>query len=147
MANGQHLLIPDFEVEAYWTSLSIADADADEVIEQYHQHGTSEQYHSEIKTDMDLERLPSAKFATNQLVLHCALLAYNCLRMIGQIANQSTQFPRRKMAQRRRLKTVIQNLIYLAARLVRHARRLKLAFAKWSPWFDTFEFVYARLLC
>ncbi|MCP4425938.1 MAG: IS1380 family transposase [Chloroflexi bacterium] len=143
-AKGQHLLLPEIEVETYWTSL---DHDPDIIIEQYHQHGTSEQYHSEIKTDMDLERFPSGKLATNQLVLHCALIAYNCLRLIGQTANMSSGIPLRKPAQRRRLKTVIQNLIYLAARLVRHARRYKLAFARWSPWFRSFAFVYRRLQC
>jgi len=141
---GQRLLLPDIEVETYWTSL---DHKPDMIIEQYHQHGTSEQYHSEIKTDMDLERFPSGKFATNQLVLHCVLLAYNCLRLLGQTANASSGMPLRKTAQRRRLKTVIQNLIYLAARLVRHARRYKLAFAKWSPWFRSFAFVYRKLQC
>jgi hypothetical protein len=143
-AKGQHLLLPEIEVETYWTSL---DHDPDIIIEQYHQHGTSEQYHSEIKTDMDLERFPSGKLATNQLVLHCALIAYNCLRLIGQTANTSSGIPLRKPAQRRRLKTVIQNLIYLAARLVRHARRYKLAFARWSPWFHSFALVYRRLQC
>ncbi len=143
-AKGQHLLLPDIEVETYWTSLAHK---PDSIIEQYHQHGTSEQYHSEIKTDMDLERFPSSKFATNQLILHCALIAYNCLRLIGQTANGSSSIPLRKTARRRRLKTVIQNLIYLAARLVRHARRYKLAFGRWSPWFRSFTFVYRRLQC
>jgi len=143
-AQGQRLLLPEIEVETYWTSL---DHKPDIIIEQYHQHGTAEQYHSEIKTDMDLERFPSGKLATNQLVLHCALIAYNCLRLIGQTANTSSGMPLRKPAQRRRLKTVIQNLIYLAARLVRHARRYKLAFARWSPWFRSFSFVYRRLQC
>ncbi len=83
----------------------------------------------------------------NTLVLHCALIAYNCLRLIGQTANESSGMPLRKTARRRRLKTVIQNLIYLAARLVRHARRYKLAFGRWSPWFCSFTFVYRRLQC
>lgn len=143
-AKGQHLLLPEIEVETYWTSLT---HEPDVIIEQYHLHGTSEQYHSEIKTDMGLERFPSGKFATNQLVLHCALLAYNCLRLIGQTANAFSGIPLRKSAKRRRLKTVIQNLIYLAARLVRHARRYKLAFARWSPWFGSFTFVYKKLQC
>ena len=33
---------------------------------------------------MDMERLPSGKFETNELVLELAILAYNILRMIGQ---------------------------------------------------------------
>ena len=58
------------------------------MIELYHQHGTSEQFHSEIKSDMDLERLPSGKFATNALVLSLGQVAYNILRLCGQTSLQ-----------------------------------------------------------
>src|SRR5208337_3734266 len=50
------------------------------------QHGTSEQFHSELKSDLDLERLPSGKFATNALMLSLGLVAYNLLRLCGQTA-------------------------------------------------------------
>ena len=67
-ANGQQtLLVPRLEVDTYW--ISLLDAEAARVIELYHAHGTSEQFHSELKTDLDLERLPSGKFQTNELVL------------------------------------------------------------------------------
>ena len=56
----------------------------DALIALYQRRGTSEQYHSEFKTDLDLERLPSGKFDTNALVLALAALAYNILRYIGQ---------------------------------------------------------------
>ncbi len=36
--------------------------------------GRSEQYHSELKSDMDIKRLPSGKFQTNQLVLELAMI-------------------------------------------------------------------------
>jgi hypothetical protein len=62
-ADGQKLLIPDIEVNTWWTSLRLS---AKEVIALYHAHGTSEQYHSEIKTDLDMERLPSGKFANQR---------------------------------------------------------------------------------
>jgi len=141
-ADGQHLLIPEIEVDTYWTSLNDP---VEMVIEQYHQHGTSEQYHSEYKGEIDLERLPSGKFKTNQLVLHCALVAYNTLRLVGQIANECEALPLRKSAGRRRIRTVIQNLMYLAARVVHHARRFKLAFGRYCPWFPVFRQVYLRL--
>jgi hypothetical protein len=144
-AKGQHLLIPDIEVDTYWVSLP--DDPVETVIEQYHDHATSEQYHAEFKGEIDLERLPSGKFKTNQLVLHCALVAYNNLRLIGQLANEGDAIPLRKPAHRRRLKTVIQNLMYLAARVVRHARRFKLSFGRYSPWFPVFRQVYFRLIC
>ena len=117
----------------------------EEIIDQYHHHGTSEQFHSEQKSDMGLERFPSGHFATNHLILIMALVVYNFLRIIGQTANRSVQMPMRKSATRRRLRTVIQNLIYIASRLVRHARRFKLRFGAHSPWFHTFEYVYQQL--
>lgn len=141
-AEGQRLLLPEVEVDTYWASLLDP---VGVIIDQYHRHGTSEQYHSEFKSDMDLERLPSGKFKTNQLILHCGLFAYNQLRLIGQVANDGNDLPLRKPASRRRIKTVIQNLIYLAARIVRHARRYKLSFGAWSPWFPAFERVYHHL--
>jgi hypothetical protein len=84
-ADGQKLLVPQIEAATYWTSLKLP---AERIIELYHQHGLSEQYHSEIKSDMDLERLPSGKFATNALVLSLELVAYNVLRLCGQNALQ-----------------------------------------------------------
>ena len=44
---------------------------AQQIIDLYADHGTHEQFHSEIETDMDLGRLPSGKIDTNYLV--CAL--------------------------------------------------------------------------
>lgn len=78
---GQILLTPDIELNTWWTNLGWSD---DDIIASYHAHGECEQYHSEIKTDMDVERLPSGKFSTNELVLELTIIAYNLLRMIGQ---------------------------------------------------------------
>ena len=141
-AKGQILLVPDLEVDTYWTSLP----DAPEVIiKQYQNHGTSEQFHSEIKSELDLERLPSGKFETNNLVLHLGLAAYNILRFIGQESLKVADSPLRKKVQRRRIRTVIQNLITLASRLVYHARRYKLSFGRYCPWFLTFRRIYVSL--
>jgi hypothetical protein len=48
---GQYLLNPDITLEGWWTDLAMAEED---VIELYRQHATSEQFHSEFKTDLDL---------------------------------------------------------------------------------------------
>ena len=141
-AQGQALLFPDLEVDTYWTSLPDA---PEEVIRQYQNHGTSEQFHSEIKSELDLERLPSGKFSTNELVLHLGLAAYNILRFIGQESLKSSDYPLRKKAQRRRIRTVIKNLITLASKLVYHARRYKLGFGRHCPWFLTFRRIYFSL--
>lgn len=136
---GQTLLVPELEVATYWTSLA---DDPKTVFALYHEHGTMEQFHSEIKSELDLERLPSGKFATNSLVLHLGLLAYNLLRLLGQESLNAATQPLRKKVKRRRLRTVIQNLITLATRVVRHARRWKLAFGQYSPWYPVFRHVY-----
>jgi len=140
--HGQSLLLPDIEIEGWWTSLL---RDEEAVIALYADHGTSEQYHSEFKTDLDIERLPSGKFATNALVLGCAQLAYNILRWIGQNGLLGPDAPPRHRAKRRRIRTVMQELIYLAARLIRTGRRLKLAFGRGCQVVPIFRRLYLRL--
>ena len=130
-AKGEHLLLPEIEVASYWTSLPHTPL---EVLRCYRDHGTMEQYHSEYKTDMDLERLPSGKFATNQLILQMAVLTFDILRIMGQATIGDPAVPLRKEAPRRRIRTVIQNLIICAAKLVRHARRLRVRYARANPW-------------
>lgn len=71
---GQFLLPADIEVETWWTNLDKSDY---EIIKLYHAHGECEQYHSDVKNDMDVERLPSGKFETNALVLELTIIAYN----------------------------------------------------------------------
>jgi hypothetical protein len=141
---GQHLLVPEIEIEGWWTSLWF---DEQTIIALYADHGTSEQYHSEFKTDLDIERLPSGKFATNALILACAVLAYNILRWIGQNGLLGPDAPPRHRAKRRRIRTVMQELMYLAARLIHTGRRLKLAFGFGCPVVPIFRRLYARLAC
>ncbi len=40
-------------------------------------HGASEQFHSELKSDIGIEQLPSGRMAP---------IAFNCLRLIGDAA-------------------------------------------------------------
>jgi hypothetical protein len=140
--HGQQLLVPEIELEGWWTSLW---QPCEDIIALYADHATSEQFHSELKTDLDVERLPSGKFATNALVLACAQLAYNLLRWIGQLGLLGPDAPPRRKAKRRRLRTVMQELMYVAARLIRTARRLKLAFARGCPALPVYRRLYAQL--
>ena len=127
------------------TSLDEAAFDDETIIALYRDHGTSEQFHSEFKTDFDIERLPSGKFNTNDLIMTLAALAYNLLRWIGLVGLIGTHSPVRHRAKRRRLKTVMQELIYLAARLIDSGHRLKLRFSRHCPGFDAFQLAYQRL--
>ena len=74
-----------------------------------------------------MERLPSGKFDCDDLILHLAMLAYNGLRLIGQVGLLGDISPVRHPAKRRRIKTVIQELIYLTTRLIKSVRRLYIA--------------------
>lgn len=137
--HGQRLLVPDYAVDGYLTTLSAEAADAGTVIALYRDHGTHEQFHSEIKTDLDLERLPSGKFATNDLVCSLAALTYNVLRLIGQNALTGDDAPPRHPAKRRRLRTVIQEMMNLAAAIAHHARQRLLVFGAHCPALAAFE--------
>ena len=139
---GQLLLLPEIEVEGWWTNLELPE---EEVIKLYEGHGLCEQFHSEFKSDLDIERLPSGKFATNALVMSLAVLAYNILRCIGQMGLLGDVSPVRHPAKRRRIKTVIQELIYMACRVIRSGRRYKLRFGRCSPGYLAFRQVYTLL--
>lgn len=119
--NGQILLMPDYELESYTSTLNESVEDIKEI---YHQHGVCEQFHSELKTDMGIERLPSGKFKTNELILYIAMYTYNILRFIGQLSLMINQTKKEKtrMIKRKRLSTTIKDIIMIAAKYVRHAR-------------------------
>jgi hypothetical protein len=91
---GQPLLVPEIEIEGWWASLEY---DEETIIALYADRGTSEPFHSELKTDLDIERPPSGKFATNALILACAVLAYNILRWTGRTGCWA-RMPRRATA-------------------------------------------------
>lgn len=144
---GQTLLIPEIEVDTYWTSLNDNES---QIIELYHAHGTSEQFHSELKNDMGLERLPSKFFTTNSLFILISMLSYNMLRLCGQESLQSSasnQRPAfRKDAFRRRIRTVIQDLMYLASRITSHAKNTYMSFGRYCHWDDIWQQIYVRFL-
>ena len=133
---GQFNLVPDVEVETWWTNLGDPD---EEIIRLYHAHGECEQFHSEVKTDMDLERLPSGKFATNALILELGMIAYNILRMIGQGTIGGRAPCQKRNVKRRRLRTVISNLIMLAGHVTMHARQLIIGLGKSNVWRHIFS--------
>lgn len=139
---GQFLLPADIECNTWWTNLGVPDND---IIKLYHAHGESEQYHSEIKTDMNIERLPFGKFNTNELVLELTILAYNILRMIGQESLKSPNAPKTKRSINcRRLRTVINNLILIASHITKHSRKIILSLGCSNIWRYTFIDIYRR---
>jgi hypothetical protein len=131
--HGQLFLDPEFELEGWTTSLLEEGYNNEEIIQLYRDHATSEQFHSEFKTDLDLERLPSGKFDTNDLVMTFGVMAYNILRWMGITALLGKTSPVRHPAKRRRLRTVMQEIIGVAGRMMEKGRRLVLRFGKHCP--------------
>jgi hypothetical protein len=144
-AKGQMLIEPKLTLDGWSTSLSARQFDAKAVIALYADHGTHEQFHSEFKTDLDLERLPSGKFDSNYLVCELAALAMNILRLMGQAGLLGPDAPVRHAAKRRRLKTVMQELIYRAGRLIEHGRRIILGLGANDRAAKAFQRLHAQL--
>jgi len=139
---GDRFLIPELEVSTWWTNLTEDEATC---INLYHNHATSEQFHSELKTDMDIEKLPSGKFKTNALFLSLGTLAYNCLRILGQRALKMKELlPRSFDVTRRRLRSVMQDLICVGCKIVSHANSKILKFGRHCPYFNVIRELYAR---
>lgn len=142
--HGQPLLIDELSVETYWTNLGEAPQD---IIELYHDHGTSEQYHSELKSDLNLERFPSQSYAVNTLILQLGALAYNLLRALDERARQErSEWPQRiKPVERRRVGSIIRDLIQVACKWVRHSGRELMKLASDWPWSRVLVAIDTRL--
>jgi len=129
LADGQELLLSEVEVDSWWTNLPCG---VRECVALYHDHGTSEQFHSELKSDLGIELLPSGSQKTNALILGLATLAYNCLRFIGQTALSHAAIMRneKKSIERFRLRTVLLDYIKVGCKIISHAGLTMLKFGR-----------------
>jgi hypothetical protein len=133
-AAGQQILIPEMSVETYWTNLVCSEQRVEEV---YHMHGTMEQYHAELKSDMGVERLPSGKFHANMLNLLFAMIAFNLLRCVGMGVLNSGKAPG-KRGRRLRLRTVLHSVMFMAGVIISHAGRIYLRICTTHAWSEAF---------
>ena len=121
--------------------------DPADIISLYHDHGTSEQFHSELKTDMDVERLPSGKTDVNALVLTMSMIAFNTLRWMGQTALANRELlPVQPEVSRKRLRKVISDLVLIASKFVTHAGRRIIEVYSENPWLPVFQKLYETAL-
>lgn len=137
--DGTTLLFPEISVETFWTNLY---EPPQTVIALYRDHGTSEQFHSELKSDMNVERLPSGKFAVNAMILQVAMIAFNMLRFLGQSVLGMEELPYKTEVTRKRLRKVIDDLIRVAVKLVFHARQQIIRLWDRDPWLGCFRRLY-----
>lgn len=89
-------------MEGWWNNLGPPE---EEVIQLYEGYCLCEQFHSEFKSDSDMERLSSGKFAANRLIISLVAFAYNILHSPFQTADLlERQSPIRHPGKRRRVK-------------------------------------------
>jgi hypothetical protein len=141
--SGQRLLInrwPKYEMEAWVTSLGLP---GEKLFDLYCEHATAEQYHSGIKSELDLERMPSGAFKTNALVLGLGMLAYNVLRLLEILGKDVIRH--RHPTKRRRMKTIIQEPIQIPARVLRGSGQLKLDIGCALPGREAFLALFRSL--
>lgn len=86
-------------------------------------------------------------------MLSLGLVAYHLLRLCGQTASAENdvlppegKMPLAKPVFRRRLRSVIQDLMYFAAWLTKHSNRWGLSLWRSNPWRSVWESVYTRFL-
>ncbi len=172
--SGQLHATPDIEIETYWAHIETSPEETEQsitakaivatttagenlkfakrVIDSYHAHGESEQFHSEYKTEMGLERLPSGKFDTNALILHLGMIAFNIFRICGQkglevqerLKQEDTpiQTHRRTGVLRRRIRSVLLDIMRIAAHITTSSGYFWISFGRCSAWADVFKLLY-----
>ncbi|MDH7515819.1 MAG: transposase [Bacteroidota bacterium] len=136
--HGQMLLDPEVSLETYWTNLPVSEKQVESV---YHMHGTMEQYHAELKSDMGIERLPSGKFHANTLHLLCGMIACNLLRRVGMRMLESGKTPGQR-GRRLRLRTVLQSVMDMAGAIVHHSGQVIVKICSHHAWAPAFMGMY-----
>lgn len=175
-SSGQCLAVSDIEIETYWSNVfestdpgvcqednsfdeiealkKLQSKQAKSIIESYHNHGESEQFHSEYKTDLDIERLPSGKFATNALIMLMGMMAFNIVRICGQEslsaiaqlekAGESIPKYRKSSVFRRRIRSVLLDIMYLASHVTSSSRYKWISFGRCCRWSAVFKWLYEK---
>ena len=142
--NNQELLFPDYEVDVWYTNVE-EKYNSKKIVDFYKDHGTCEQFHSELKTDMDIERLPSGKFETNKLILSMSMVAFNILRLIGQEVINSGHTNRKRKVARLRIRKIIQDIMYMAGKFMIKYKLPTIKIPTINKFMDAFKFVFRKL--
>lgn len=101
-------------------------------------------YHGEFKTEIDMERLPSGKFALNAALLRLGMLVYNLLRaaFVDLVVARMLGL---KKADRLRTKTVMRSMMSIFARITHFARKVMLHVSCPDPWLKVVSDLFYRL--
>ena len=88
---------------------------------------------------MGIECLPGGRFETNALILNLTMIACNILLIIGtESMKKNDMSVCHSTIKRRRIRTIIVNLMLIASHLTVHARKLRFALGRSNGWIYTF---------
>lgn len=118
--DGTVLSFPEISLKTFRTILYES---TETVVALYRDHGTSEQFHSELKSDMNVERLPLEMSAENAMILQVATVAFNILRFPRAIGAWYGGAAAQDRCNAIASAEVIDDLIRIAVKLVFHGRR------------------------
>lgn len=141
---GQLLLVPVYQLHAWWTDMDQILYPVESIIELYKDHATSEQFHSEYKTELDIEKLPSGKFLTNELILSLSQITFNIIRFIGHNVLASDHYPIKRKVSRVKIRTVLKKIIGLPAKFIIKNKRPCLKIPLNNPFSETFRWLYLK---
>jgi hypothetical protein len=142
---GQPLLIPYRSLHLWRTNLPETNFSPQDVIHLYKDHATSEQFHSEFKTDLDIEKLPSSKFKTNEFIVAMAQLVFNMLRVIGHEALSSDLLNPKGKKSRLRIRTILLKIILFPCKLMRKNKIWTIALPRSNPLSILFRQIYLAI--
>ena len=142
---GQPLLIPHLSLHLWRTNLPKSKFSPQDVIHLYKDHATSEQFHSEFKTELDIEKLPSSKFKTNELIVAMAQLVFNMIRVIGHEAQTSQLLNPKGKKSRLRIRTILLKIILFPCKLIRKNKIWTIALPRSNPLSNLFTKIYLAL--
>ena len=95
---------------------------------------------------MAFERFPSGKMDVNAILLHIAMIAFNTLRKIGQIAmSYKERFLTNIKVPESDLRKVIDDLICIPGKFVSHANQWILRLWEHDPWYPIFKEIFQSL--
>jgi hypothetical protein len=112
------------------------------LVEHYDGRAGCENLIKEAMHDVGMSAVPSADFTTNSIYFQLGILAYNFNRWIQILSiDESEQY------QKTRLMTQRLTMVFIAAKIVKHAGRVRLSYSNGYEHRDCFKRLLSRILC
>ena len=133
--NGQETLFDTWRFHAFFTTISVEQADTVVADKTHRGHAIIEQVHSDLKGSA-LAHLPSGKFNANAAWLVLAVMAFNLTRAAATLTGPALA--------KATTGTIRRKLIAVPARIASSARRITMHLPAGWPWRDAWLQLFAH---